>query len=1638
MWGQCPQAGYSNYSQPFAPNNRNQNNHPQHPRAQQTYYHRQQDQKIYQYPRAQQTYYHKEDQKIYNCPGCLQHFECLFQNNQFLGRVPLILKCQHTLCQDCIYKQCHTTQIVCHTCKKESSVGRRHLNNLQEVFPPNFYLIGFMMWFRTQNNQARSMNLVPTQVTLKSKQTNTATLQNDVNQSTDRCCFLTCSKNAEFYCNDCNDNYCGGCNVTIHKSAKSMWVHKTTLITDQKIQLELEKCTVHGNIKEFYCNVCEHDICVYCFVENHEGHEKTNLAFLGTEENFKLDGMRKKAKKVFAQLRKTQQKLTDLKKGNTEVAEKQIRSYFANLHGELYCVEKKLIDEAVAAKNDVGGLEDFSRKIRMSMQKLERVLSIMDAKHLNQHVLMDALKDVDTIPRFLLSESGDFDTIKFIVEPKLEPIESFFKLKKFEASYSLVSEDQLPEDYEIDGSDEEIDMSEISENTSISKMSTKSQQMSTSASTSAGLAKKAQPHHTKNKARQPKWKKNTSNKNLLVHPSSKNSVEKVTVTHVNSLESFFVQHHKFEKQYNQMENDIKEHIAKDPPYVVSPELNEVYLGLVGKLYARGRVVKEFRDPKTNDKKYDFYLMDRGTTETIDAKSLREITPSLAQRKPFAFECQLHNPTFINWSKDAHVHFAKLINKKEVHMLTKNYSFAVHEVEVMISSSTGQLTSVTDLLINTCNNVLSSSEEAGAVSPSPDSGVTYSQEIKLYPNSVKFHVNKTMDILIAYVNTPHDIYVQEYSNADVLAKLTTEMDRHYKKALAGCVPIANTYVVVRHKGPKTDGLYHRAFVRNVNAMEDRVDVFLVDWGIKTCVPTEDVKLLTESFTRLECQAIKVKLAHIEPYNMENDWSQSAIIFLEKFAIQKNQLKMTVNAVNPLEVVLFEENGAVDYCLNAQLVAERLAESTGKLSAVVEWPQIKANVSSKTEDVSLIGNMLNNVTLNSEDDDDSEAMQGLPKLIEISKFVSPDLIFIRLLDSRETHQQLYKEIQIHYSDPKVRIKMNSCKVNDKCVIYHTKQKAYCRGKIEDILDNGTCKIYLQDSGESEIVVKDNIFQNHEYFNKYLPAAIKACLADIKPAGDTGKWSTSAIDALKQTLKDNRELYVTKAGKLNDDFYFPVVMWYKHVIAGQGALDPSYIKYVSINNVLVKLGFAYRCNPKNKTESNRPDLEDEPVKLEQEEEKPIVKNNQPDGSPYRRIELPSADWHPAFKLKKRKFRALITCADDLGGYLYLHDEAYQVGYENLEEDIKAYFDFNQITRKRESWLPGQICTISYDQKWYRGKVTQVRSQEKIEVIMIDFGSTHLVHPNDLYIEILYPDIPAFATKVTLHNVHPKCGKWLTSDHDLLMKIVEEHADVVVHGPLEADVPEVTVFLDSGICLNKELVKRSQNLVEAHSLKTETTDDDDEPIVMEDEEIVDLTQLELRPTESYTLAELPKSALDKGSRMSILNVLNYNTVILNYANQSGDYFALFETMTEEMQEQSSSQPPLENIDLDRCCVCPYSEDDKWYRAKVYNLEGMEYGVVFVLFVDYGNIESVSCSDLRAMKPEWFQLPLLNHIAKVDIELCVTQQADHVTTQIKKLTNKTKTIEIVNEEPLTVRILEDDGSFSYQNLIDKGLIKAN
>ncbi|XP_018575027.1 RING finger protein 17 isoform X2 [Anoplophora glabripennis] len=1676
----APQYQHNYYRQmnvPQSQNSRDQTSgYPQHPHPTLD---RSTTQRNHNYNRSHQekTVRHGDEYKNYTCPGCCQHFDFSGRSNRYFGRIPLILNCQHTVCQDCINKEVTENSIICPLCHVPSEIpDKEGTDGPGEAFIPNFYILGMIAWAKPPGTQL----LLVSQPTTKTKKSIAAEQVEPPEPEGEKCGFLPCHKRAVLRCRDCNDVFCVDCCTMVHKNVKAMWSHVQVQITNGNFSAELEKCSEHNTDVEVYCNTCSTSVCCYCFIEKHESHEKEYLSKLSAEELNNFHVYKDKAEQVLRQLLVSKRKLKDLCEGGTTTIEKNIHGYFRDLFGRLHLFQKKLIKELSSFENinkPDNGLAQLMSNLDNSIRTWRNILVAaenMDGKKINLRGILQKLKDIDQTPCYLLFDSSNgANFTEFCPNPILENLDELFTVKQSsDYNLQLVSTNDLPPDYVKDPTDLQYELDIYGSNSSYG-----AQSKDESNSYNKKISSQTGPCQTKGKnfGQRKKIEKKAIREigNFLQIPLDNELVE---VTHIESLECFYVQLKKHQSLFTQMNKDIENYIKMGANPVTSPQINELYLAMyvtkTERIWCRGRLTAIKTERATP--LYEVYFIDFGSTQMLDISKLREITPHLAQKKSFAIQCELYNPAYTNWNKNAHVYMGKVINGKEIYLVVKNVNNGIYVVDLMISSSDRGLTSIIDILIYACSNALSSSSDSLSSVRQKNS---YVPELKIYNNSFKFHKKQIENVVIANVIDPHNIFVHISSFVNLLKSMTTELKRHYKNKMSGnCLPVEGTYVVVEHKD-LVRGNWHRALIKKVDIINGKAHVLLVDWGNTVIVPWSSLRLLTDHFTRLESQAVLVKLAHLEPYQGAKAWSENATSFIQKNFRTQDTLKMIVHRVDPLEVALFEIEGCVNICVNAQLVQEKYADSTGKISQTLEWPdgdQEQPELAGEEEDfvAGLLKKFDESPHDDSEDEDESDASR---QPINIVKAVSPDLIYIKFVCREKEEEDFYKELQMHYN--KDRGTKETWSDNEFCVAQLS--DCFTRGQVISRVGD-KYMVNLYDRAEELVLPKEKLCVASSYFQKFHKFVYRSHLADIRPAGGDN-WSLSSIEALENIFEKHKEIFATKLPIDTQKRSIPMLMWYTHTKTVD-ALEPTITKFVSINKLLVKLGFAYKetsttavsnneqVDSENEKSHDEGSLDKTADKLDESlesggSENEVLKEksstvgpdkantigsstdwnqlveeeqNSPDSkqdSPYHTRETEITDWKPAFSIKKHEFNAYVLCADT-EGILYLREENLQPVYENMEQNLKQYFDSQPLRAESNNWQPSQICTISDNDYWYRGKILKVNSPTEIIAIMIDFGSDHKLSPKQLHREILYPEIPSFASRIQLNGIYSKTGNWLTSDYDTLLEIITKFAKVVIKSPLDDEIPLAEVYDDKGQNINDLLVKLCPNL-SRHPIRVKEEKSDEELALIEEEDpeslesVVD-NQIDTRSMQ-FNVEPLPEKGFEDKVPMYIVAVLSYNKVVLKKIEESYDEL---NSINSDIQASCSTQPNIEDVVVGMPCICPYVEDNLWYRATVHSIDGIDCGYVFVFFVDFGNVDSVPIGNIRMMKPKWFDLPVTCYIADVNAELKAENHLEHVLQHMKKLLSKKAFVHFISSDPLVVDLFEKNGVLCYQSLISNGLLK--
>ena len=126
------------------------------------------------------------------------------------------------------------------------------------------------------------------------------------------------------------------------------------------------------------------------------------------------------------------------------------------------------------------------------------------------------------------------------------------------------------------------------------------------------------------------------------------------------------------------------------------------------------------------------------------------------------------------------------------------------------------------------------------------------------------------------------------------------------------------------------------------------------------------------------------------------------------------------------------------------------------------------------------------------------------------------------------------------------------------------------------------------------------------------------------------------------------------------------------------------------------------------------------------------------------------------------------------------------------------------------------------------------------------------------------------------------------------------------------------------------------------------------------------LNPSSSVFLppAEVKSNSVE---RLYVMAVISDTDIYCQLSKYSQEKLGSFQSQLQEFYDthnvRSISSPKVGDI-----CCSKYSEDEQYYRSKVLSISG---SMVTILFVDYGNQETVEVSALKELSPQFCNLPV-------------------------------------------------------------------
>ncbi|XP_075551850.1 tudor domain-containing protein qin isoform X1 [Dermacentor variabilis] len=870
----------------------------------------------------------------FKCPSCALAYTTREQRG---NRLPRILKCGHTCCEACIRSRASSNHVCeCPVCKEQQSFAD---SSCIQALLLDSYVLGIgAASSRPQQMPARGLKMEPFNLTM------TSAIQNK--EATGTVPTVICdecgSRPATCRCDTCPSNFCKLCFDQLHQMAKTMRKHQPRSLTAVSIAVETTLCEVHKRLLEFFCTTDGKLICTFCVVMGeHKQHEVVSVLDQNKKSISELKPALDEAMKPYLGLKRTVKKLETVCKsadGHYNKLVQDVQSQFQHLHcllqlrsNQLFAELKKVNEQCLEKIQEQ--LKDLTSKMREFKALQKEVNSAISTNtHQNATHLVERLKSFSNISCFLLDDLQDHKLdLEVTYDPSLKELLKSHGEVRFTPpeKLSFVSVKDLPEGYEEDDQDDTDAESESSSE----KQSLDEQSPAPSSISSDDLPQMASAAEPLNNKR-------------------------VMVSHIRDPANFYVQLCSMAAKLQRMQNEINTYCMTQDSRLRSEEevkVGGLYLAQfhVDNNWYRCRVQRmlssdmclvdgtSFRQSTVN---VEVFYVDYGNSEVVPLTRLRRISPRFDRLGHLAIRCALYNVVPKNdgrWKRENNALFGKLtLNRKLILREVQRHPDFL-SVDLLDDSEGGcgdVRTSITDALVfldAACYHLPGGSK----------SEKSQASTRRQYYSPTDLCAGQIVNVIVSCIHHPHKIFVQELgSTVEGMQKMLGEL-QHYCNNESTELDILfapEVGMVCLAKFPH-DQLWYRGRVVSLHG-KSHVVVSYVDYGNQERVPVVWVRRIPDKYMHLPIQAIPVTLADVAP--AVGAWSDEASKRLSKLTLSKHLL-MKVHANSEefqrAKVSLYVPGKEdTDLCVNAVLVKENLAASTGPLSLVEDVPTLKAHL------------------------------------------------------------------------------------------------------------------------------------------------------------------------------------------------------------------------------------------------------------------------------------------------------------------------------------------------------------------------------------------------------------------------------------------------------------------------------------------------------------------------------------------------------------------------------------------------------------------------------------------------------------------------------------------------------------------------
>ncbi|XP_010632123.1 RING finger protein 17 isoform X2 [Fukomys damarensis] len=961
--------------------------------------------------------------------------------------------------------------------------------------------------------------------------------------------------------------------------------------------------------------------------------------------------------------------------------------------------------------------------------------------------------------------------------------------------------------------------------------------------------------------------------------------------------------------------------------------------------------------------------------------------------PLAHPCSLkdivpHNSNK-GWEEEAKVEFLKMINNKAVLMNVFGEKNGMLIVDLQ-KPSTNKISS--DMPVS-LRDALVFMELARFRSQTPRSHIENSVTLHYHPPILPKEMTD-VKVMICFINSPTDFYLQLAENPDFLVLLKT-IEEFYESEddnFEIVCPVQNQACVAKFE----DGIWYRAKVIGLPGHQE-VEVKYVDFGNTAKITLKEIRKIKDEFLNPPEKAVKCKLAYIEPCERTAQWSKKA---KEKFEEKTQDKFMTCSVIKILEdnvlvVELFDSVGTpgmTPTSINDQLVKEGLAS--------YEIGYIPKDNSKKYEEVwdpspeEIISHEINNISpmsIKSLPNENFQSLYNKELPVHICNVISPEKIYIQWLLTENLLKSLEEKMITDYENSEWKpIKWENYM---HCAVKIPDKNQWQRGQIIRVVTDTLVEVLLYDVGV-ELIVNVNCLRKLEENLKTIGRLSLECsLVDIRPTGGSDKWTATACDCLSLYLTGAIATIILQ--EKNTTWPLPVKIFCRDEKGER----------VDVSKYLIKKGLAFRERRIIKSDTVHSSEKSLQIPMEQGDSEftkcikinsdtdkkaaDIVSEHRVSECKEKISESRMGCYKPPVIPDKKVFEAVVSCIGD-DGTIFVVPKLSEFELLKMMNEIQSTLKCLGLLEPY-FWKKGEPCAVrGSDTMWYRGKVIEVIGST-IRVQYLDHGFTEKIPQCHLYPILLYPDIPQFCIPCQLYHTIPVGNVWQPDAIELLQELLSKRV-VDIH------IMELPKNPWEKLCMHLYFDGMSLSYFMAHHkycsfeyseeiFKEKPTDYkkyEEEIWEIKFEELL-LSEMETPILQSYLSSPLPPP--EELYAVQVKHIVSPNEVYIcldsiencnQFNHHSGTNGNQVSSESESKSLEEALQRfnkiaktflPLTDFRTEMPCLAKYA-DGLWYRAKIVSIEEFNPLSVLVQFVDYGSTEKLTLNRLCQIPLHLMQYP--------------------------------------------------------------------